>query len=226
MLERLKRAFFPERPHVPSLPATDFSATFVDYPTTTLAMQRMDECTGGVSLLELAYLAYLAKRRAACQIFEIGTSMGRTTLNMALNLAPGGHIYSLDLPPGIIPHESRYAPAQDAEIKQLPRAAFLQPYLPGLPVTLLQGDSTAFDFSPWSGRMDLVFVDGGHVRSVLESDTTNAFKLIKPSGMILWHDYTQPACPEVTGYLEALARRYPLRYFRGTHLAVLQASPG
>jgi predicted O-methyltransferase YrrM len=173
-----------------------------------------------VSLKELIYLSSLAKSTASAQIFEIGTSMGRTTLNMAINLNPGGHIYTLDLPEGYIPDESCYARAQEKEVRDLPRAHFLRPYLDHLPVTLLQGESTSFDFSPWFGKMDLVFVDGGHTSKVLESDSENALKLIKKSGLIIWHDYGQPLCPEVEQFINNLAERLPLRRIEGTNMAL------
>ncbi len=221
MLSWLRRRQAPLAP-AGKLEPVAFAALFPAFPTTRVTLERLEECIGGVAMIELGYLAFLARWLPAAEVFEIGTSQGRTTLNLALNLAPGGHIHSLDLPAGYVPEAACYAPAQEVEVKHLERAAFLKPYLDRLPITLLEGESTSFDFSPWFRRMDLVFVDGGHTQRVLETDSRNAFQLIKPGGLILWHDYTQPACPEVTAFLDDLGRQRPLRHVRGTRLVIYQ----
>ena len=216
----LKRNYLVRRGRKPPFEPVLFNRVFPHLATVRISLQCFEECIGGVTLKELSYLSILAKSIESAQIFEIGTSMGRTTLNMAINLDPGGHIYSLDLPDGFIPDESCYARAQNIEVCDLPRAQFLQPFMDHLPVTLLQGESTAFDFKPWFGKMDLVFVDGGHTYKVLESDSENAMKMIKKSGMVIWHDYEQPSCPEVAQFINNLALRLPLRHIEGTNMAL------
>jgi hypothetical protein len=37
--------------------------------------------------------------------------------------------------------------------------------------------------------MDLVVVDASHTYAAVFSDSMNAFKMIKPGGVIIWHDY-------------------------------------
>jgi hypothetical protein len=152
----------------PFLDPVPFTRVFPQFATARISLECMEECTGGVTLGELSYLSFLAKSVKSAQIFEIGTGMARTTLNLAINIGPGGHIYSLDLPGGFIPDGSCYARTQEKEVQGLPYAQFLQPHRDRLPVTLLYGESTAFDFTPWFGKMDLVFVDGGHTCKVLE----------------------------------------------------------
>ena len=49
-------------------------------------------------------------------------------------------------------------------------------------------DTQAYD----AGFFDSVFVDGGHSREVVESDTTQATRLVRSGGLVLWHDY----CPD------------------------------
>jgi hypothetical protein len=41
-----------------------------------------------------------------------------------------------------------------------------------------------------------VFIDGGHSRDVVASDTSRALELVRPGGLVIWHDF----CPrdEVT----------------------------
>ena len=53
----------------------------------------------------------------------------------------------------------------------------------------LSGDSMSFDFSPYRGKMDFVFIDASHSYPYVKADTKNAFKMLSPQGIILWHDY-------------------------------------
>ena len=47
---------------------------------------------------------------------------------------------------------------------------------------------------------DTIFVDGGHQSNVVASDTKKALSLLRPGGLILWHDF----CPD-----EAVKNKYP-----------------
>jgi hypothetical protein len=73
-------------------------------------------------------------------------------------------------------------------------------------ITQLFGDSAAFDYSEYEGRMDLVFVDGGHSYEYALADSIQARKLLAPHGVILWHDY--PTWPGVWACLEDLSREW------------------
>ena len=53
----------------------------------------------------------------------------------------------------------------------------------------LYGDSRSFDFAPYAGQADIVFIDGGHTYEIARSDTENAIRLCRPGGAILWHDF-------------------------------------
>ena len=44
-------------------------------------------------------------------------------------------------------------------------------------ITQLYGDSANFDFSPYAGRMGLVFVDGSHSYDYVLQDTASALRL-------------------------------------------------
>ena len=57
-------------------------------------------------------------------------------------------------------------------------------------VTHLQGNSQTFDFSPYKGQFDLVFVDGDHHYESVRKDTETAFTLLhNDNSVIVWHDY-------------------------------------
>ena len=58
--------------------------------------------------------------------------------------------------------------------------------------------------------MDLIFIDASHSHRYASSDTTKAFEMLAPGGVILWHDY--PNFGGVRRTLEELPARYrPIR---------------
>lgn len=86
-------------------------------------------------------------------------------------------------------------------------------------ITQLLGDSTTFDYTPHQGRCDLVFVDAAHSYDFVRSDTANAFKLLAPGGVILWHDY-KVGCPGVVRALHEVRVAGQLQHIIGTTLVV------
>ena len=56
-------------------------------------------------------------------------------------------------------------------------------------VTQLWGNSTSFDYSPFHGSVDFVFIDANRQYEYVLSDSRNARAMLKPSGILVWHDY-------------------------------------
>ncbi len=83
-----------------------------------------------------------------------------------------------------------------------------------------RSDTRSFDYSFLAGTCDFVFVDGGHMRDVVESDSRNALELVRPGGVIVWDDY-QAAQMGVVQALSALADEHPVVSIAWTRLAVL-----
>ena len=77
-------------------------------------------------------------------------------------------------------------------------------------VQQLFGDSKAFDETPYVSACDLIFVDGSHAYSYVLSDSRKALRMVKPGGVILWHDYVGPEEEGVFRGLNELARELPL----------------
>jgi hypothetical protein len=63
----------------------------------------------------------------------------------------------------------------------------------------------------------VVFVDGSHAYSYVVSDTAKALRMVRPGGLVLWHDYS-PECPGVFRALNELTARLPLVHIAGTTL--------
>ena len=138
---------------------------------------------------ELAMLGYITVATDPNKIFEIGTFRGRTALNFALNSALECQVYTLDLPLDKRAVQDAY---NAADVKIIGAS------LPGIDyagkseaakIVQLYGNSLLFDFSPYFGQMDLVFVDGAHHYEASKSDTANALRMVRPGGVIIWHDF-------------------------------------
>lgn len=144
----------------------------------------------GTPIDELACLAIMAKAIQPAKIFEIGTFRGRVALNFALNAPPGCAVYTLDLPPHSKRQGASGTYATDAEI--IDQAAPGSDYRgKDVECRIIQlfGNSLTYDFSPYYGQIDLVFVDGAHHYDAVKSDTENAIKMARPGGYIVWHDF-------------------------------------
>ncbi len=113
-------------------------------------------------------------------IVEFGTFTGNTTYNMALNTS--SKIYTIDSGVDIdVSKESGYGPYIPGEI--------FKGHLGSDRIELIIGDSRGVDLSRLYGTVGLVFIDGGHSREVVESDTDTALRLIRSDGLIVWDDY-------------------------------------
>lgn len=139
---------------------------------------------------ELAYLAIVAKAASPKSIFEIGTFRGRTALNFAMNAPDECAVYTLDLSPeerGELMGETNVA--DKGIIERSFTGVDYRNKDVSHKIKQLYGNSMEFDFGPYHGKMDIVFVDGAHDYEVVLADTRNALKMVKPGGVILWHDF-------------------------------------
>jgi hypothetical protein len=91
---------------------------------------------------------------------------------------------------------------------------------PPATVTRLSGDSSGFDFRPYSGTADLVYIEASRRYSHLASDTDAAFGLLSELGTIVWDGYSGD--PGVYAYLNELAPSLdrPVLHILGTRLAL------
>ena len=178
--------------------------------------------TGGLSLLETFSLIAAAKLVDARRIFEIGTYLGTTTLNLALNVGEDSEILTLDLDEDHAALANQHPADCELTKKHLDSQKTLD-FLDSpvsRKVKTLTGDSKRFDFSPWRASIDLIFIDGGHDFATVKSDTENAFELIRTDSRscILWHDYGNPEYSALTDYLEELSQRLEIFHIEETML--------
>jgi len=163
----------------------------------------------------LLFLASLAQALDARELFEIGTYNGLTTWCLAENL-PQATVHTLDLPPEETP--SLKLERGDHSNRRGFTQRLYQALSPEGKVIEHVGDSATFDFTPWRGRCDLVYVDGAHSEPYVRSDTANALEMLSERGAIVWDDYWH----NVEGVRRVLDARPDLDLHRvpGTRLVV------
>ena len=165
-------------------------------------------------------LCALAQLLGCGSIFEIGTFRGDTSWLLAHNL-PQAHVFTLDLPG---PESAQRARLEITDVDEYfhtwERGARFRDTPESLRITPLVGDSATFDFSPYRGAMDLVYIDASHSYSYVRADTEAALAMLSPTGTIVWDDYTY--YPGIYAYLNELAPALdrPIYHLLGTRLAV------
>lgn len=180
---------------------------------------------GNVSEVEIEYLARIAQHYAPERVFEIGTFNGRTAMHLAENTPPSSRIFTLDLPKSAMATTLLRIKSGERKFidKDRPGELFRDtPY--AAKITQLLGDSAQFDYAPYNGTMDLVFIDGSHSYEYVLNDTEVAFRLLRDGkGIIVWHDY---GWKEVIQALNEYRRNDPrckeIVHIEGTTLAFLK----
>ncbi len=151
--------------------------------------------------------------------FEIGTHRGRTTQVIGEQTPTATRIYTLNLSPERI-FEGQYV---DGAYPHCIGEEFRSREI-GSKITQLFGNSRTFDFSPFYGKADFIFIDGDHRYEGVASDTRNALLMVRPGGIILWDDYHAYE-PGVVQCLNELRATKMVCHLEGTRFACYQ-SPG
>jgi predicted O-methyltransferase YrrM len=171
-----------------------------------LPIAAINEESGHTNQVDLLYVSAIAQARGARDIFEFGTYQGRTTYFLTF-ASPEARVTTLNLPP-----------ARDPGV-----AAFLGIMFKGSDrenrITEIHSDSREFDPNPYTGRMDYIFVDGDHSYEMVKNDTEKALVMLKPGGMIVWHDYAAKS-PGVVRYIREFAEQRPVFRLKHTCLVV------
>jgi predicted O-methyltransferase YrrM len=180
---------------------------------------------GNVSIEELCKICLIVKFVQPKRMLEIGTYNGMTTLQMALNAPADCTTYTLDLP------DEMMASLKLSEMDTLVSKHFKEKfgtatgsYFKGRnDVKIVQklADSATYDYNDLgSEKLDLIFIDAAHDYENKKIDSENAFKLIAKKGVILWHNYGDVLCPDVTRYLADISSERKIFHLRNTMLAV------
>ncbi len=182
-----------------------------------------EEKTGGLSALELQYLSSIVKCYPIKSIFEIGTFDGCAATHMILNSQSPDQciIFTLDLPDNNTDQHYSHDPGNKGFLELRRPGYYIEKYVEK-GVTQLFCDSQKFDFDPYFNTMDLVFIDGNHNMPFIQKDTENALKMLKPNGIIIWHDYFGVPGEPVTDYLNQLSQKLQIIRIEKTCFAIYQ----
>ena len=149
---------------------------------------------------ELEVLIALLRPLQPRHVIEFGVNVGRTARAILANV-PGIERYTgIDVPPD-------YRPAKAVQRNEVPQR----------PGAMVLGDSRfqlvirkrgSHDLMPKDlAPCDAVFIDGDHSRAGVLHDTELARALVRPGGMIVWHDYHDHGTVDVKEVLDDLHAR-------------------
>jgi predicted O-methyltransferase YrrM len=168
-------------------------------PTRFMAPGELEELIAIIRLVE-----------APRAMLEIGCHQGRTAA-LCLREIPSLQRYmGVDVLPGYRPALA----AQRGETSRNPGHHALHDER----FRLLLRPRGSLDLAPAEiGPVDVAFIDGDHGAAAVRHDTALARALVR--GVIIWHDYGNPAA-EVTGVIDdEVARGHDIRQVKGTWLA-------
>ncbi|MEA3207928.1 MAG: hypothetical protein QOE70_985 [Chthoniobacter sp.] len=178
---------------------------------------------GNVTFLELCVLNEIVRQRQPAGIFELGTFDGRTTLNLAANTPADTRLWTIDLPASAAGQTTfALSGGERILVEKEKSGARFERRPEGAKISQLYGDTATFDFSPYFGKMDFVFIDASHAYEYVLNDSRIALQLLRDGkGTIIWHDYGEWI--GVTGALNELRHEEAfkgLRWLEDTTLAM------
>ena len=190
--------------------------------TVAVSMQHLYADIGSLPLAELTILGAISRYMNPRSVFEIGTYRGLSTLAIAMNTPDDTELFTLDLD-----KQNRNVTKYPMEMGGIEASSFpVGEYYHGSvherKIQQLYGDSANFDFAPFTGSIDLIFIDGNHLYENVKTDSFNAFRMLRSKGVIIWDDY-HAGYPGVMKCLDELAESKPLVRIAKTRLVVYRS---
>ena len=189
---------------------------------------------GNINFVESIVVAYIVKSLKPRMVFEIGTFDGFSAYHLAMNSPDDAEIYTLNLPINdngdssfrrtsltefhgdATTHDELLDRGVGTIYKHSPQ---------GHKVKQLFGDSLTYDFSPFKGKMDLVFIDGGHSLTCITKDTSSATEMLSSRGVILWHDFNIQH-RDIYRFLSQFSGSHRIYWIKDTRLALYRRGDG
>lgn len=183
---------------------------------------------GSISVFEATMLVSLLKVVNAKTVFEFGTYLGYTS-RLFLNNSDA-KVFTIDFGLDYLSKNTKDSDiliddiANDnyLSINQMKKGAY---YLSDLNeenknrTELIFSDSTTYNFEHLYNKIDFIFIDGGHTKEIINSDTKNAFRMLSDNGIIIWHDFNSKIHRDVTEYLSIKSEETKIYHIENTMLA-------
>ncbi|MCX5720880.1 MAG: class I SAM-dependent methyltransferase [Nitrospirae bacterium] len=167
---------------------------------------------------EVVTISSLVQMLSPKVLFEFGTFDGRTTLHLALNSPEAAMVYTIDKEKGRFDFGADTPFFKEVQVGE----CFLSTPVESK-VKMLMGDSGEFDLAQFKRRVDFVFIDADHSYAGVMHDTEKAFDMIRPGGLVVWHDYL--VIGDVTKAIVQICKGKALTSLKGTSLVVWQMPP-
>lgn len=162
---------------------------------------------------EYGTLVALLNGIKAERVVEIGINYGLTAAMLLKNVSTIIHYTGIDVPPGTDLSLS-------VQKNEVPRTA--GEYVRDDPrVRLLVREGGSLAVTPDElGPVDVVFIDGDHSTEGVVNDTLLAWEVVRPGGLVIWHDYHQLGTVDVATVLDNYAAKgHRIVHVAGTWLA-------
>lgn len=177
--------------------------------------------TTSTTIYELNCILMGLSHVGAKKIVEVGTFDGNTTLNMAANVGEEGQVVTLDLP--LEDQEPNLELKIDSALRNVTDRQIVGEQFLERPeksrIKQVFGDSGKLNWSELGGPFDMAFIDGCHAYEYVKSDTENALSVVKPGGLIMWHDYAE--MEDVSRAVDEFKGRFDhLCALQGTRIAI------
>ena len=159
-------------------------------------------------------------------IFEFGTCSGKTTYLMGLNSNADTKITSLTLSKNNVSDVSRKKEDNKISFRNIINESIYSKFLFSgeeveNKIKVIFQNSLEFNHQEYIGKMDLIFIDGGHTYSVVKNDSEKSFDMLSKNGIILWHDYVpgKQSAKDVVKYIHEISKNKKIFSINGTTLA-------
>jgi len=147
---------------------------------------------------ELEALVALMRSVSPRHVIEFGVNVGRTAKAIMANVDGIERYTGIDVAPGYVPAcavQRNEVPARPGEmVADDPRFELVVRPRGSL-------DLTAEDL----GACDAVFIDGDHGRDAVMHDSMLARALVRPGGIIVWHDFHDLGTVDVKAVLDEMS---------------------
>jgi predicted O-methyltransferase YrrM len=159
-------------------------------------------------------------------IFEFGTCSGKTTYLMGLNSDKDTKIISITLSKNEISEVLKKKEDNEVSFRNIVNESIYSKFLFSgedveKKIKVIFQNSLEFNHQEYIGKMDLIFIDGGHTYSVVKNDSEKAFSMLSKNGIILWHDYVpgKQSAKDVVKYIHEISKNKEILNIKGTTLA-------